>query len=88
MREDVLTVKELIEELQELEQDSKVFMNKWYKKENGEWGSNSVPIVKGIGEAIDLDTCKVVYAIETQCKDIQAILDSYMDGLSYEYPKK
>lgn len=85
MKEEGLTVRELVEELQKLPQDNKIYVNRWYKREGSviEWGSYFIRAT-GIREAIDIDTNKTVYSIETECTDLKATIDNYMKGLDYE----
>lgn len=87
MKDEGLTVKELIEELQKLPQDNKIYVNKWFRRKGSiiEWASYSVKAT-GITEAIEMDTNKTVYSIETECKDIEDILRASMKSGTINYP--
>lgn len=85
MKSEGLTVKELIKELQKLPQDSKIHVNKWFRRKGGliEWGCYSVKAI-GIVEGIDMDTNKKIYSIESERKSIEAVLSDYMEEMTCE----
>lgn len=83
--EEGLTIKELIKELQKLPEDEKIYVNRWYERKGSvvEWRSYLVRAM-GIKITTDINTNKELYSIETECIDLRATINNFMEKLDNE----
>lgn len=71
-----LTVGQLIEQLKKLPQDKKIHCLQWYKRNSDIMRHGCYAVkVYGIEKCVEMDTNKVEFAIDTECKTIDELIE-------------